>query len=152
VNPAGGLSRGCLQKSNQDFVNLFYHHNIAEKSTAFSIYTVYGGTNWGWLAFPFVGTATIIRCPISKDRGSNAKYCEIKLLALFTRVATDLRMCDRLRNDTFYTTTNAILATELRNLTTNAKFYVVRHNTSTSDSSESFKTPREDIRRECDHP
>lgn len=138
-NPVGGPADGCFNNSNQDFVNLFYRNNIAEKSTAMSLYMIYGGTNWGWFAFPDAWTSYDYSAPISEDRSLNAKYYELKLLALFTRVAQDLRKCDRVGNSTTYTTSSSIFTSELRNPDNGAEFYVIRHNPSTSNAAVEFK-------------
>lgn len=50
-NPVGGPADGCFNNSDQNFVNLFYRNNIAEKSTAMSLYMIYGGTQ-GQFSFP----------------------------------------------------------------------------------------------------
>ncbi|OCL15370.1 glycoside hydrolase family 35 protein [Glonium stellatum] len=139
VNPWDGPPGGCAEKSNQDFVNFYYRYNIAQKVTAMSLYMVYGGTNWGWLAVPFVPTSYDYTAPISEDRSIGAKYYEIKNLALFTRIAEDLRKADRIGASTSYSTNAAISATELRNPDTNAGFYVTIHSTTTSSTNESFR-------------
>lgn len=54
-NPWGGPEGGCPENSNQDFANLFYRHNIAERVTAMNLYMLYGGTSWGYLPAPVVG-------------------------------------------------------------------------------------------------
>jgi hypothetical protein len=58
---------------------------------------------------------------------------------MFTRVAEDLTVTDRLGNSTSYTTNSAVEASELRNPITNAAFYVTIHSTSSSSTRESFK-------------
>ena len=138
-NPPGGPQGGCLENSNEDFANLYYRHNIAERITAMSLYMFFGGTNWGWLAAPVVMTSYDYSAPVSEDRSIGPKYYETKNLALFTRVAEDLTMTDRLGNSTTYSTNPAVLATELRNPETNGAFYVTIHANSSSGSRESFK-------------
>ena len=138
VNPWDGPAEGCPDKSNEDFVNIYYRHNIAEKVTAMNLYMIYGGTNWGWLAVPFVPTSYGYSAAISEDRSIGAKYYELKNLALFTRIAQDLRKADRIGSSTSHSSNTAISATELRNPDTNAGFYVTIHATTTSGANESF--------------
>ncbi|KKY28421.1 putative beta-galactosidase b [Phaeomoniella chlamydospora] len=138
-NPWGGPQGGCRNNSDETFANLYYRHNIAERVTAMSLYMFYGGTSWGWFAAPVVATSYDYSAPISEDRSIGSKYYETKNLALFTRVAEDLRMTNRLGNSTSYTTNSAILKTELKNPETNAGFYVTAHANSSSDTVESFK-------------
>lgn len=100
---------------------------------------MFGGTNWGALACPVVATSYDYSSPISENRKIDTKYYETKNLALFTRVAEDLTVTDRLGNSSAYTTNSAVEASELRNPTTNAAFYVTIHSYSPSGTDESFK-------------
>jgi beta-galactosidase GanA len=138
-NPWGGPAGGCLNNSDFEFANLFYRNNIAEHVTAMSLYMFFGGTNWGWFAAPVTATSYDYNAPISEDRSIAAKYYETKNLALFTKVAEDLRVTNRIGNGTMYTTNAAITTVELRNPDTNAAFYVIRHTNSSSDVLEPFK-------------
>ena len=104
-----------------------------------SLYMLYGGTNWGSLAAPVVATSYDYSSPISEDRSIGSKYYETKLLSLFTRVAHDLTVTDRIGNSTSYTTNPNVKATELRNPLTNAAFYVTIHATSSLGTTESFQ-------------
>lgn len=100
---------------------------------------MYGGTNWGALACPVVATSYDYSSPITESRKIDSKYYETKNLALFTRVADDLTVTDRLGNNTGYTTNPAVEASELRNPETKAAFYVTIHEYSPSATVESFK-------------
>lgn len=104
-----------------------------------SLYMFYGGTNWGWLGAPVVATSYDYSAPISEDRSIGSKFYETKNLALFTRVAEDLRVTNRINNSTAYSTNPAILATELRNPHTDAGFYVTVHANTTLSSADSFQ-------------
>jgi hypothetical protein len=139
-NPWGGPQGGCPQNSNEDFANVFYRHNIAERVTAQNLYMLYGGTSWGYLPTPVVATSYDYSAPISEDRSiASAKYSETKLLALFLRAAKDLVKTDRLGNNTRYSTNVNIMTSELRNPDTNAAFYVTIHANSSMLTKESFQ-------------
>ena len=138
-NPWGGPQGGCIENTNQDFVNLFYRHNIAQRVTAMSLYMFYGGTNWGWFAAPVTATSYDYSAPVSEDRSIGAKYYETKNLALFTRVAEDLAMTELRGNGTMYTGNKRISTTELRNPETNAAFYITIHANSSIGTLDSFK-------------
>jgi hypothetical protein len=138
-NPWGGPEGGCPEDIGADFANIFYRNLISQRVTAVSLYMMYGGTNWGAFAAPVVATSYDYSSPISENRKIDSKYYETKNLALFTRVAEDLKVTDRLGNGTFYSTNPAITASELRNPDTNAAFYVTIHAQSPSSSFESFK-------------
>jgi hypothetical protein len=100
---------------------------------------MYGGTNWGALACPVVATSYDYSSPISENRKIDSKYYETKNLALFTRVAEDLTVTERLGNSTAYTTNPEVKASELRNPLTKAAFYVTIHSYSPSGTREPFK-------------
>jgi hypothetical protein len=117
----------------------FYRDLIAQSSTAISLYMMFGGTNWGAFAAPVVATSYDYSSPISESRKIDSKYYETKNLAMFTRIAEDLTVTNRIGNNTGYTTNLAIEASELRNPVTNGAFYVTRHTYSPSGTVESFK-------------
>lgn len=138
-NPWGGPEGGCPSDIGADFANLFYRNLISQRVTALSLYMMFGGTNWGALAAPVTATSYDYSSPISENRKVDSKYYETKNLALFTRVADDLTVTDRLGKSTSYTTNAAVEASELRNPLTNAAFYVTIHAKSSSGTLESFK-------------
>lgn len=137
-NPWAGPEGGCPSDLGADFANMFYRNLIYQRVTALSLYMVFGGTNWGWLAFPLVATSYDYSSPVSENREIGDKYYETKLLTMFTRVAKDLAKTERLGNDTSYTDNEAIATAELRNPDTDAAFYVAMHLDSTSSTVETF--------------
>ncbi|KAK4214137.1 family 35 glycosyl hydrolase [Rhypophila decipiens] len=137
-NPWGGPEGGCPGDIGPDFANMFYRNLIYQRVTAISLYMVFGGTNWGWLAAPVVATSYDYSSPISETRAIGNKYYETKLLTLFTRAAKDLAKTDRVGNGTGYTDNPAITTAELRNPDTNSAFYVTMHAHSPSDTLELF--------------
>ncbi|EGO61409.1 hypothetical protein NEUTE1DRAFT_77416 [Neurospora tetrasperma FGSC 2508] len=134
LSPAGG----CAERTGTEFVNFYYRDNIAQRITILNLYMIYGGTNWGWLAAPFLGSSYDYGAAISEDRNIGSKYYEIKNLGLFTRAAGELAYTDRIGTGTNYTNNTNIFTTELRNPKTGARFYVLRHATTSSDSTETF--------------
>ncbi|KAJ9144491.1 Glycosyl hydrolase family 35 [Pleurostoma richardsiae] len=139
VVPLTGFPDGCADTVGLEFRNLYYRHNIDQRVTAIMSYMTYGGTSWGWLGVPFLGTSYDYSAPIAEDRTLRDSFFEMKNLALFTRVAVDLRKADRIASRTNYTTDPSVSATELRNPDTGAGFYIVRHNDSTSAVPVTFK-------------
>ncbi|KAM7200018.1 family 35 glycosyl hydrolase [Rhypophila sp. PSN 637] len=137
-NPWGGPEGGCPGDIGPDFANMFYRNLIYQRVTAISLYMVFGGTNWGWLAAPVVATSYDYSSPISETRAIGNKYYETKLLTLFTRAAKDLAKTNRVGNGTGYTENPAITTAELRNPDTNGAFYVTMHAHSPSDTLEQF--------------
>ncbi|KAH0392755.1 putative beta galactosidase, partial [Aureobasidium melanogenum] len=138
-NPWDGPAGGCRNNTGPDWVNVFYRNNIAQKVTAHNMYMLYGGTNWGGLAFPLVGTSYDYSAPIQEDRLIGDKYSEAKLLGYFIRSAKDLPLIERDTNGTNLTTNSNAFTQVLYNVENNAKFYVVRHANTTLQTSLSFK-------------
>ncbi|KAK3501824.1 glycoside hydrolase superfamily [Neurospora crassa] len=134
LSPAGG----CAERTGPEFVNFYYRDNIAQRITILNLYMIYGGTNWGWLAAPFLGSSYDYGAAISEDRNIGSKYYEIKNLGLFIRAADELAYTDRIGTGTDYTNNTNIFTTELKNPKTGARFYVLRHATTSSDSIETF--------------
>ncbi|KAK4234521.1 glycoside hydrolase superfamily [Achaetomium macrosporum] len=94
MNPWDGPAGGCQERTGVDFVNFYYRDNIAQRVTMLNLHMIYGGTNWGWLAAPFMGTSYDYSAAISEDRSIGDKFYEIKNLGLFTRVADELAFTD----------------------------------------------------------
>lgn len=137
--PWAGPEGGCVDSTGPSWVNVYYRHNVGQKVSAQNVYMAAGGTNWGGLPFPSVGTSYDYSAPISESRVVGAKYAETKIFAQFLRVARDLTKVDLINNGTFYATDAAILTHELRNPDTRAAFYVTIHTSSPSNDSTPFK-------------
>lgn len=138
-NPWGGPQGGCPTDIGADFANIFYRDLIYQQVTAISLYMLFGGTNWGHSACPVVASSYDYSSPVSENRQLWSKFYETKLIVLFTRVAHDLAHTDRVGNGTMYTNNKKIRTAELRNPDTDAGFYVVLHDESSSGSTEQFK-------------
>ncbi|RDW75679.1 hypothetical protein BP5796_06500 [Coleophoma crateriformis] len=138
-NPWGGPQGGCVNNTGPDWVNVYYRHNVAEKISAMNVYMAFGGTSWGGISMPSVGTSYDYSAPISETRLIGDKYYETKLFGQFLRVARDLTKVDMAGNSTLYTSTPEIYTTELRNPDTNGAFYVTIHTDSPSTNLTSFK-------------
>jgi hypothetical protein len=104
-----------------------------------NVYMLFGGTNWGQIPFPTVGTSYDYSAPITESRTIGEKFHETKLFGQFLRVARDLTKVDRVANNTGLTSTPNIKTTELRNPDTNGAFYVTAHTLSPSREKTSFK-------------
>ncbi|KAH7012793.1 putative beta-galactosidase [Macrophomina phaseolina] len=138
-NPWDGPEGGCSENMGPGWVNLFFRHNLAQKVSAVNLYMVYGGTNWGNIGFPEVGTSYDYSAPIHETRLIGDKYNEAKLFGLFVRVAHDFTKADRVGNSTDYATDEDIFTTELRNPDTGAAYYVTRHDYSPSTDVTKFR-------------
>ncbi|KAH0423248.1 beta-galactosidase b [Colletotrichum camelliae] len=138
-NPWGGPEGGCPGDIGVDFANIFYRDLIYQRVTAISLYMMFGGTNWGWLACPVVASSYDYSSPVSENRIIGSKFYETKLLTLFTRAAKDLTKTERVGNSTSYSSNAAITVAELRNVDNDAAFYVARHAYSPSNTNEAFK-------------
>lgn len=138
-NPWDGPAGGCGENMDATWVNLFFRHNLAQKVSAVNIYMLYGGTNWGNIGFPEVGTSYDYSAPIHENRLIGEKYNEGKLFGLFMRVARDFVKVDHVGNGTQYSTNDEVFVTELRNPDTDAGYYVTRHDYSPSEEVSQFR-------------
>ncbi|OAL51706.1 putative beta-galactosidase [Pyrenochaeta sp. DS3sAY3a] len=138
-NPWNGPTGGCIENMAAPWVNLFFRHNLAQKVSAVNIYMAYGGTNWGNIGYPNVGTSYDYSAPVQENRMISDKFQETKLFGLFTRIARDFTKVDRVGNSTDYSTNPAVFVTELRNPDNGAAFYVTRHDYSPSTDSTRFR-------------
>ncbi|KAL4887612.1 glycoside hydrolase superfamily [Aspergillus karnatakaensis] len=136
LNPWDGPEGGCEERTDESFVNFYYRDNVAQRVTILGLYMIHGGTNWGWLAAPFVTSSYGYGAAIAENRTIGSKYYEIKSLALFTRAAKDLTKTDIVGNSTSYSDNDAIITIELRNPDTDAGFYAIRHTDPTSNDKQ----------------
>ncbi|KAL1710662.1 glycoside hydrolase family 35 protein [Schizophyllum commune] len=117
--------------------------------TGYEKYLLFGGTNWGSLAAPVTYSSYDYGGGINENRVANAKMNEMRLQGLFLRVSRDLLAASYVANGTSYTTNSAVYTTELRNDDTNAAFYFLRQNDSTSQGTQTtqlnVKTSKGDI-------
>lgn len=139
-NPWSGPAGGCRNSTGPDWVNVFYRNNIGNKVTGQNLYMLFGGTNWGGLPFPLVGTSYDYSAPIAETRMLTDKYSETKLLSYFVRAAKDLTKVEKAGNGTINFTGNpAVFAQALRNVDTGSHFYVTKHTNTTLTSYLTFK-------------
>ncbi|KAI5801285.1 beta-galactosidase [Geopyxis carbonaria] len=139
-SPWGSPEGNCITKQNSEFVNIMYRHNIGERLTMISIYVFFGGTNWGNIGYSPAVTSYDYSAAISESRLLQEKYKEGKSLGLFLNVArAEIAKTDRLYYDTGLTTNANLKTSLLVNPDTKARFYVVRHDLSSSTTVETFK-------------
>jgi beta-galactosidase len=134
----GSFYDDCSSSLDPDFADVFYKNNVGSRVTLQSLYMAYGGTNWGYSATPVVYTSYDYDAPLRETREIRDKLKQTKLLGLFTRVSSDLLETDMVGNGTNYTSDASIFTWALRNPQTNAGFYVVSHDESTSRDTTEF--------------
>ncbi|PIG89599.1 beta-galactosidase B [Aspergillus arachidicola] len=121
-----------------EFADVYYKNNIGSRVTLHNIYMTFGGTNWGHSAAPVVYTSYDYGSPLRETREIRDKLKQTKLLGLFTRVSKDLLKTYMEGNGTSYTSDDSIYTWALRNPDSDAGFYVVAHNTSSSREVTTF--------------
>ncbi|KAF4569577.1 hypothetical protein EYR40_008555 [Pleurotus pulmonarius] len=127
-----GYEKFSNDLTDQHFETIFYKENYAQTATILSIYMLFGGTNWGQTAAPVAYTSYDYGGGIDENRVPRLKMNEMRLQGLFLRVSRDLLAANLVANGTNFTTSPIMYAAELRNPQTQAGFYMVRHNDSTS--------------------
>jgi hypothetical protein len=139
-NPWNGPAGGCVNNTGPNWVNVFYRNNLSNKVTGVNVYMVFGGTTWGGLPMPTVGTSYDYSAPISEPRTIGDKYSETKLFGFFLRAAKDLTRIEKGGNGTTnYTGNPSVFAQELYNVDNHARFYVTKHTNTTLTTLEKFK-------------
>jgi beta-galactosidase len=132
-DPWGGPGYAkCAELINDKFVNIFYKQNIASGATAQNFYMLYGGTSWGWQAFPPNYTSYDYGAAITEARQFDAKYYEDKLIGYFTQAVAPLTktigtMAAKVDND-------AVMDTARLNPESGTQFHYLRHKDSTAET------------------
>ncbi|KAF8588348.1 glycoside hydrolase family 35 protein [Ramaria rubella] len=126
----------CEELLGNDFVNVFYKNNVASGSFAQNFYMLFGGTNWGNLAYPGVYTSYDYGAAIRESRILAPKYNELKLQGLFYHASPSLLSTSIVNSGTSSFTSNpGIFVTQLGNGDFATNYYVVRQ------VSNNFTTP-----------
>ena len=129
----------CNALLNEEFERVLNKNNYGFGVKIFSLYIMFGGTNWGNLAFPGVYTSYDYGAAIDESRGvTREKYSELKLQASFLKVSPAYLTSrpQNLTNGT-YTNTGDISTTRLQNNPTS--FWIVRHANYSSLESTPYK-------------
>ena len=136
IDPWGGPGYdSCRQLTDPSFESVFYKNNIANGATMENFYMAYGGTSWGWIASPTAAyTSYDYGAPIQEDRQLSDKYDEMKRLGLMVNSVASLTATDPVAVQA--PTNPAILNQARANLTDNTHVYVLRHQDSTSTSTD----------------
>lgn len=132
-DPWGGPGyAACRKLTGPDFERVFYESNVAQGSTMQSFYMTFGGTSWGWLAYPGVYTSYDYGAALNESRQLTPKYYQQKLLGYFVDAVKPLTQTDRL---VVRQPTNASLRLDGRvNPMDGTRIYILRHANSTADS------------------
>ncbi|KAJ7120078.1 galactose-binding domain-like protein [Mycena epipterygia] len=144
----------CNTLTVSDFEQVYYLNQMATGVKFNNIYMTYGGTNWGFFAFPGVYTSYDYGAAIAEDRSLTPKWNELKNIGTFIRsVEHDLARNTIIGNSlilpstslvpthsTAYTDNPGVFVTELRNLEDSAEevtpgFYVVRQTKTSSNAT-----------------
>ncbi|CAK5262479.1 unnamed protein product [Mycena citricolor] len=120
----------CSQLTGPEFERVFYKNQFAMSTTMLNLYMVYGGTNWGGIAYPGVYTSYDYGSAIAEDRTLREKAYELKLQAYF-RAASPAFLTTRPMNigasQGSFTGNQALKTTQVLDVVGNKTgFYVVR--------------------------
>lgn len=134
-DPWGGPGyAACRRLTGPDFERVFYEANIAAGATMQNFYMTFGGTTWGWLAYPGVYTSYDYGAAINESRQLTAKYYQQKLLGYFVHAVKPLTQTVRLATRQ---PTNRSLRLDGRvNPVDGARIYILRHSDITSNTNE----------------
>lgn len=139
-DPPGGVGfEKCAALVNMEFERVFYKNNYAAGVTIFSLYMIFGGTNWGNIGHPGGYTSYDYGSVIREDRAvDREKYSELKLQANFLKVSPGYLVASAANSSStgVYNTNPDILTTPV--LGSTGSFFVVRHLDYTSQGSSNY--------------
>jgi beta-galactosidase GanA len=135
-DPWGGPGyAACRRLTGPDFERVFYEANIVAGATLQNFYMTFGGTSWGWLAYPGVYTSYDYGAAINESRQLTAKYYQQKLLGYFLQAVEPLTQTERLA---VRQPTDPALRLDGRvNPIDGTRIYVLRHADATSSAEDS---------------
>ncbi len=135
-DPWGGPGyAACYRLTGPDFERVFYESAIVDGATMMNFYMTFGGTTWGWMAYPGVYTSYDYGAAIDESRQLTPKYYQQKLLGYFLQAVEPLRKTVRLA---VRQPTNPSLRLDGRaNPDDGTAVYVLRHADATSTSGDS---------------
>ncbi|KAF7789942.1 hypothetical protein EIP86_000890 [Pleurotus ostreatoroseus] len=140
-DPWGGPGYdACEVLTGPDFQDVFNKWNWASNVKLLSYYMLYGGTNWGGIAFPGVYTSYDYGASIRENRALSPKFDELKRQGLFLRSTPSFRKTDWIGDSStgipgVSADNSEAFVTLLRNPDTDTGFYLVRHaNSSATDT------------------
>lgn len=128
------------QQRNAAQQNIIDKAVIGEGGKMINYYMMYGGTNWGYLAFPGVYSSYDYGAAIHEDRIFGKKMALQKKIAYMMDAVEPLAGADNDYNDVLSTNKNIHLM-RLYNPETKTQFYVVRHENTASTSNDTFTLP-----------
>jgi beta-galactosidase len=135
-DPWGGPGyAACRRLTGPDFERVFYETNIVSGATLQNFYMTFGGTSWGWLAYPGVYTSYDYGAAINESRQLTAKYYQQKLLGYFVHAVEPLTQTVRL--EVKQPTDPALRLDGRMNPIDGTRIYVLRHADATSNGEDS---------------
>ncbi|PGH27987.1 hypothetical protein AJ80_00242 [Polytolypa hystricis UAMH7299] len=115
---------GCESSLSIEFAAVYSKNDIGSHITMLGIYMTFGGTNWGHVAAlvcASYGYTTMLR----ETGEARDKMKQTKFIGLFACISTDLFKTEMEGNGTSYTGNNKIFTWVLRNPDTDAGFYAM---------------------------
>ncbi|KAG6117237.1 hypothetical protein E4U14_007998 [Claviceps sp. LM454 group G7] len=141
-DPWGGWGfEKCSALVNHEFARVFYKNNYAAGVSVFSLYMIYGGTNWGNLGHPGGYTSYDYGAAIRENRViDREKYSEVKLQGQFMKVSPGYITASVGAASTSQFSDNAaITITPLFTGNNSGGFFIARQTDYTATGSVSYK-------------
>jgi beta-galactosidase len=133
-DPWGGAGYDkCHTLTGPDFERVFYSSNIGFGATLQNFYMTFGGTSWGWLAFPGVYTSYDYGAAISESRQLTDKITTQKEIGYFVQSVAPLAKTDPVTAPA--PADPALRIDERANPDTGTQFFFVRHADGTSTAA-----------------
>ncbi|RDB20455.1 putative beta-galactosidase A [Hypsizygus marmoreus] len=132
----------CAILTGPEFERVFYKNEFAMSTTLFNIYMIFGGTNWGGIAYPSVYTSYDYGSAIAEDRTLREKYYELKLQANFLAVSSaylTTRPQNIYNTQGSFTRNPALKTTQVLDVVGNKTgFYVVRQTDASTTALQTY--------------
>ncbi|ESK87049.1 glycoside hydrolase family 35 protein [Moniliophthora roreri MCA 2997] len=145
--PAAPGYEQCRKLTDADFESVFNLQLWASNAKLINYYMVYGGTSWGGIPFHGVYTSYDYGAPIAEARTLTPKYTQLKMQGIFLRSSPEFYKTNWIGDTSTNLTEGGVSAvnntppafvTLLRNPDSDAGFWILRQNDSTSTSTSIF--------------
>ncbi|PHH65211.1 hypothetical protein CDD81_3070 [Ophiocordyceps australis] len=134
-----GLDK-CYTLINHEFARVFNKNNFAAGVTLFSIYMIFGGTNWGNIGHPGGYTSYDYGACIRENRAvDREKYSEVKLEAEFLKVSPGYLVATPAPTSPNIVVDSTAVTATLLHGNRSGSFIVVRHTDYSSTASVSYR-------------
>ena len=139
-DPWGGAGfAACRELTNEAFNRVYFKNNVAAGLSMQSIYMLFGGTSWGWLASEQLYTSYDYGAAITEGRQLTRKYDENHRLGYFLHAVTPIT--DTRQMPDLVGSNARIRIRAMRNPRTGTQFVTLLHRDTTATTDDRITFP-----------